>query len=159
MLRGPEPGRRRSPRRSGKESDRGRGAASRAQYGRAFLSSEANENDATYFLTFHVHAVEQAPEEFWEYVERKEREYRELEVRVGGDGGFNHRQHAVLSRALRDPGAVFTIESHRSSHDIAYATARSDLVDLAFRGYLVQVREGRSFAFFPAPGKVYGSNG
>ena len=122
----------------------------RSQYGRAFLYSEADENDLTYFLTFHVHAIEKALEEFWEYVERKMQEDQELEVRVSKDGGFNHRQRALLSRALKDSGAVFTIESHRASHDVAYGTARSDLLDLASRGYLVQVREGRSFAFLPA---------
>jgi len=122
----------------------------RSQYGRAFLYSEADENDLTYFLTFHVHAIEKALEEFWEYVERKMQEDQELEVRVSKDGGFNHRQRALLSRALKDSGAVFTIESHRASHDVAYGTARSDLLDLASRDYLVQVREGRSFAFLPA---------
>ena len=122
----------------------------RGQYARAFLYSETDENDLTYFLTFHVHAIEKALEEFWEYVERKVQEDRTLETRVGKDGGFNHRQRSLLSRALKDSGAVFTIESHRFSHNVAYATARSDLLDLASRGYLVQLRRGRSFAFVPA---------
>ena len=123
----------------------------KAQYGRAFLHSETDENDLTYFLTFHVHAIEKALEEFWQYVERKVQDDQYLEIRVAKDGGFNHRQRALLSRALRDPGTVFTIESHRSSHNVAYATARSDLLDLADRGYLVQVRSGRLFEFLPAP--------
>jgi Fic family protein len=123
----------------------------RAQYGRAFLYSEVDESDLTYFLTFHVHAIEKALDEFWEYIETKIQEDQDLEVRVAKDGGFNHRQRALLSRALKDSGTIFTIESHRASHNVAYATARSDLLDLAGRGYLVQVREGRSFAFLPAP--------
>jgi Fic family protein len=65
---------------------------------------------------------------------------------------FYHRQRALLSRARKDSEAVFTIGSHRSSHNVAYATARSDLLALAERGYLVQVRRGRSFEFLPAPG-------
>ena len=122
----------------------------RAQYAKAFLYSETDDNDLTYFLTFHVHAIEKALEEFWEYVERKAKEDHELEIRVAKDGGFNHRQRALLSRALKDSSSVFTIESHRISHNVAYATARADLLDLASRHYLVQVREGRSFAFVPA---------
>ncbi len=122
----------------------------RGQYARAFLYSEADDNDLTYFLTFHVHAVEKALEEFWEYVEQKAQENQELEVRVARDGAFNHRQRALLSRALKDSGTVFTIESHRASHGVAYATARNDLLELVQRGYLVQIRAGRSFAFVPA---------
>jgi Fic family protein len=123
----------------------------RAQYAKAFLYSEVDDNDLTYFLTFHVHAIEKALEEFWEYVEGKVQEDQALEVRVAKDGGFNHRQRALLSRALKDTATVFTIESHRASHNVAYATARSDLLGLAGRGYLIQVREGRAFAFVAAP--------
>ena len=122
----------------------------KAQYARAFLYSEIDDADLTYFLTFHVHAIEKALQEFWEYVERKAQEDRELESSVSKDGGFNYRQRALLSRAMKDSGTRFTIESHRASHNVAYATARSDLLELADRGYFVQLREGRSFVFVPA---------
>jgi Fic family protein len=88
--------------------------------------------------------------EFWNNIERRVQEDRELETRVAKDGGFNHRQRALLSRALKDSGVAFTIESHRASHHVAYATARGDLLDLSDGGYLVQVREGRSFMFIAA---------
>lgn len=121
----------------------------RGQYGRAFLYSETDDNDLTYFLTFHLHAIEKALEEFRQYAERKAKEDQELAMRVAKDGGVNHRQRALLSRALKNPGSVFTIASHRSSHNVAYATARADLLDLAGRHYLIQIKQGRSFAFIP----------
>lgn len=123
----------------------------RAQYERAFLYSEIDDSDVGYFATFHLHAVERALAEFWEYVERKAEEDRQLQSHVARYEDLNYRQRAVLSRALKDPAARFTIQSHRSSHRIAYGTARSDLLGLVERGYLRQGRVGRAFAFHSVP--------
>lgn len=49
-----------------------------------------------------------------------------------------------------DANATFTIESHRASHSVAYATARNDLLQLAEQGYLDLRRDGRAFVFTPA---------
>lgn len=122
----------------------------RAQYERAFLYSEMDDADVTYFATFHMKAIERALGEFWDYAERKAKEDAELQQRVSADAGFNYRQRALLTRALKDSSAVFTIESHRASHDVVYATARSDLLELVERGYLVQQKRGRTFVFTPA---------
>ena len=123
----------------------------RAQYERAFLYSEVDDADATYFATFHLNAIEKALGEFWEYVERKTKEDGDLQRRLSLGSGLNYRQRAVLTRAVKDPASRFTIESHRTSHDVAYATARADLHGLAEAGYLVQVRQGRAYVFAPAP--------
>ena len=123
----------------------------RAQYERAFLYSEADDADVTYFATFHLNAIKIALDEFWEYVERKTKEDGDLQRQVSLDSGLNYRQRAVLTRAIKDSASRFTIESHRASHDVAYATARADLIDLVERGYLVQVRQGRAYVFAPAP--------
>lgn len=123
----------------------------RAQYERAFLYSEIDDANLTYFVLFHLRAIETALDEFWKYAERKGREDRELQRSVSTDVGFNYRQRAILARALKDTGAVFTIASHRASHDVAYATARSDLLELAGRGYLRKQKSGRHYSFLPVP--------
>ncbi len=122
----------------------------RAQYDRAFLYTELDDADVTYFVTFHLQAVEGALRDFWVYVERKAEEDRRLAQQVSHDGELNHRQRAVLSRALKDSAVKFTIASHRASHNIAYGTARADLIGLADRGYLSQRRQGKTFVFYPA---------
>ncbi|HHG90240.1 MAG TPA: hypothetical protein ENJ90_07180 [Devosia sp.] len=45
--------------------------------------------------------------------------------------------------------ATYTIQSHRRSHDVAYATARSDLLSLTKQGLLEQYKAGRAMRFRP----------
>ncbi len=123
----------------------------RAQYEQAFLYSETDDIDCTYFLVFHLKAIEKALEELWQYMERKSQEDELLRARLRSAEGLNYRQRAILTRALKDTAARFTIESHKASHNVSYGTSRNDLLDLVARGYLSQVREGRrTYVFSPS---------
>jgi Fic family protein len=126
----------------------------RGQYDRAFLYSETDDCDLTYFLAFNLRAIETALGDLWDYLAEKRTEERELERRIADDRALNARQRAVLSKAMREPEARFTIASHQASHDVAYATARADLLELVELGYLEQHTEGRAFVFTRGPGVV-----
>ena len=60
---------------------------------------------------------------------------------------LNHRQLAILDHALRHPAAQYQIKEHQITHQIAYQTARTDLLKLAELGLLLQVKKGLSFMF------------
>ena len=122
-----------------------------SQYARSFLLTETDENDLTYFLLYHLRVVLRAVDDLLAYVERKEREVRDAERLVRSAGRLNHRQLALVSHALRNPDASYTVQSHRRSHGVVYETARSDLLDLAALGLLVQSKIGKAFRFTPAP--------
>jgi hypothetical protein len=62
-------------------------------------------------------------------------------------GLCNHRQIALLGHALKHADALYTLESHRASHAIAYATARADLHQLAGLGLLRMGQQGKRFVF------------
>ena len=55
----------------------------------------------------------------------------------------------MLNRALKHSDAVFTVASHRGSHNVTYDTARTDLLKLADFGLLDKTKFGRAFAFVP----------
>lgn len=122
----------------------------RGQYDRAYLYAEADGADLTYFLVFHLHAMEKALTELWRYIERRARRDRELAGAVSQDVSLNYRQRALLSRAIADRSSEFTFESHRASHGVSYPTARADLLELRDQGYLSMRKEGRAFVFVPA---------
>jgi|GEM_PF-7080614 len=63
------------------------------------------------------------------------------------DASLNKRQHAALVTASNNPDLRFTIEDHQKNYRTAYATARADLLELAEKGYLKKVKEGKHFVF------------
>lgn len=122
-----------------------------AQYYRAFLYTETDDNDLTYFILHHLGVVEKAFEELLAYVSRKSEQLREVERRLRLTAALNHRQRALLSHAIRHPDARYTFESHQRSHDVVYETARSDLLDLQAKGLLIGAKIGRTWHFSPVP--------
>ena len=121
------------------------------QYARAFLHTESDGGDITYFLLHHLRVLSRALDDFHAYAERKEAEGRSTQALLHERADLNHRQHALLQHALRHPQQRYTIKSHQNSHRVAYATARADLLGLVEGALLVQGQRGRAMVFTPAP--------
>jgi Fic family protein len=122
-----------------------------ARYGRAFLETETDEGDTTYFLIHQLEVIERAIEEMRDYLRRKTREIQEIEALLKGAEGFNRRQLELLTNAVRHPDSAYSFGGHATAQRITHETARADLSDLARRGLLVQRRMGREYLFEPAP--------
>lgn len=122
-----------------------------SQYGRAFLETETDEGDTTYFLIHQLKVIERAIDELHAYLARKTREIREVEELLHGDSGFNGRQLALLSDALRHPERTYSFSGHSETNRVTHETARSDLSRLAERGLLIRRNAGREYIFEPAP--------
>jgi Fic family protein len=114
-----------------------------AQYARAFLHTETDGNDLTYFIVHQVDVIRRAIEELDTYLETKVQQVQRVEQMLKRSNDLNHRQLALLAHAVRHPDAEYTTRSHQTSHDVAYATARADLFRLAELGLLEQRRIGR----------------
>lgn len=117
-----------------------------AQYARSFLLTETDDNDLTYFVLYQLRVITRAIDSLQDYLQRKMGEVRDLEALMKG-AVLNHRQRALLAHALRDGGATYTIGSHQATHSVVYQTARTDLLDLAARGLLSQLKHGNKFVF------------
>lgn len=117
------------------------------RYARAYLYTETDANDATYFIVHQLRVIKTALHKLERYLEKKTREIRQTENLLQGVDWLNYRQLALLSHALRKPHADFTINSHKVSHRIAYATARADLLSLAKTGLLEQRTIGNAMHF------------
>lgn len=125
-----------------------------AQYERAFLETETDEGDATYFLLHQVKTIERAIEDLHGYLRRKIDEVKEIEELIHGADDFNHRQLTLLSDALRHPDSSFSFGGHAKVNRVTHETARADLSRLSDRGLLVRRRVGREYVFEPAPDLV-----
>jgi Fic family protein len=122
-----------------------------ARYGRAFLETEKDEGDTTYFLIHQLQVIERAIDELHDYLARKAGEIREVEELIHGSDGFNHRQLAVLSDALRHPDDFYAFGAHAELNRVTHETARADLTGLVDRGLLIRRRVGREYRFEAPP--------
>jgi len=119
------------------------------RYGRAFLYTESDDNDLTYFVLYHLGVMREAIAALHDYIGRQTREIHRIEDQLHATRAFNHRQRALLAHALRHPGATYTIAYHQHSHNVVYETARTDLAQLAEAGLLAEQRVGRRREFRP----------
>ena len=122
-----------------------------AQYARAFMETETDGGDTTYFLIHQLGVIERAIDELHVYLQRKIAEVRNVAKLLQDADGFNHRQLAVLTDAVRHPDASYSFDSHATSHRVTHETARSDLSGLVKHDLLTLRRRGRSTSFEPAP--------
>lgn len=120
------------------------------RYSRAFLYTETDDLDTTYFILNQLKVICRAIDDLHAYLARKVREVRETE-RLLRRADLNHRQLALLSNALRHPDAEYTFRSHQTSHGVVYQSARTDLLDLERFGLLERRKVGQRFFFRPAP--------
>lgn len=119
-----------------------------ARYSRSFLFTESDHNDLTYFIDAQLTVLAKAVSELEHYIKKKVDQTRQAEELLREKIPLNHRQLALLGHALRHPGKAYTIASHQNSHRVVYATARSDLLDLAQAGLLSkQKRNGKTLEF------------
>lgn len=126
-----------------------------AQYVRAYLHTESDGSDMTYFIDHQLDVVMRAVNSLRAYLARKGRERRQAETllkpasRLGAK--LNHRQRALLLDAVKHPDKRYTIAGHQAAHRVTYATARSDLLGLHRLKLLGKRRGGKAFAFHPLP--------
>ncbi len=117
-------------------------------YALAFLYTETDENDATYFLIHQSEVICRAIENLHHYIDQKSREWRSTEALLRNASALNHRQQALIGHALRHPGTRYTVEGHRRSHGTALQTARTDLKELHRMGWLELTKVGKALTFF-----------
>lgn len=124
-------------------------------YARAFLHTETDENDTTYFIIHQLDVILKAFRSLHEYLEKKAAEIKETEellfANLSLQAILNYRQVMLLKHALKHPNMHYKIASHRQSHNVTYDTARNDLLELAKLGLLIKQKIGKAFIFTSPP--------
>lgn len=118
-----------------------------SQYARSFLHTETDSRDTTYFVLYNLRIIIRAIEELHQYLRRKMAEVQRIESLIKNKTEFNRRQLDLLGHALKTPGAIYTVESHRSTHSVTKQTARTDLQKLEKREILMRGTLGKAYYF------------
>lgn len=126
------------------------------KYGKAFLETETDDNDLTYFIVHQLSLIKNAIQELQDYLEEKLEGVQIARSLLSGvkEGGkkLNFRQTQIISHALRHPNFSYSINAFRNSYGIAYDTARKDLLELSDKFKLLKkLKDSRSFIFISPP--------
>lgn len=118
-----------------------------AQYTRAYIHTETDNRDLTYFLSYNLRVIQWAFQDLRDYIIRKQREIAAASELLRRYKGLNERQRNVVAHALRHPTAEYTIYGHKNVNNVTYQTSRTDLLGLVSRGLLNKDLRGRTYVF------------
>ncbi len=96
------------------------------QYEKAYLYTEADANDLTYFMTYHLKVMDKAFEALKEYIQLKQKENLQIAsfVRIPN---VNERQAQLLKILNDEPECIFTVKEVENRFQVSKYTARTDL--------------------------------
>lgn len=107
----------------------------KTSYEKAFLYTENDGNDLSYFIQYHLNVMKKAFEELKKYLKRKIDEQQNL-LRFSGISNINERQRYVLRTISESKRTFFTPKELATQFDISVKTARTDLQSLVDMGFL-----------------------
>ena len=108
---------------------------SKTQYALAYLYSEIDKNDITYFINYKIKMMKLAFESLREYIQRKIDEKKQY-IHFQKIKGINERQALILKWIYDEPGILLTVKEIENRFNISNQTARTDLYDLKDKKYL-----------------------
>ncbi len=122
---------------------------SRVQYDQAFLKTELDDNDLTYFIIYKLKAIEKAINAFISHFQKKLAEYERNAILSKQLKDLNERQIALLYSLAKNQEKAVDIKTHMTKNQIAYQTARADLIKLSVKGLLTQLADGKKYIYVP----------
>lgn len=110
----------------------------KSRYERAFLQTEADGMDMTYFILYNLQVMKQAIEDLRKYLARKMEERRTIQQYAGMDG-LSERQMYILHLYDETPSLLLTAVDVANRYGVTEKTARIDLQALVAIGKLTKI--------------------
>jgi len=109
-----------------------------SQYKRAYLYTEMDDNDVTYFLYYQIKMMEQSLKDLRKYINRQIKKQRTgIFDKLLRMSEINLRQAHLLMKFIEKPYYKMTIHEVENRFNVVYQTARTDLIGLVEKGFLV----------------------
>ena len=110
----------------------------KAKYERAFLYTENDDNDLSYFIQFNLVTMKKAYEELKLYLQRKISE-RDSILMFKSVKGINQRQAHILKVIAEKGNEILTAREVATRFNITGHTARADLQGLVRQGFMAEI--------------------
>ena len=111
---------------------------SKAKYEHAFLYTERDGNDLSYFIQFNLDTMKRAYEELKNYLQRKISE-RDSILMFKNMKGINQRQAHILKVIAEKGNEILTTKEVATRFNITSPTARADLQNLVRLGFMTEI--------------------
>lgn len=121
------------------------------KYAKAYLHTEFDNNDLTYFIYYNLRALNLAVEDLQKYINKKIEEKKNSYALISNED-VNDRQTQILQEFIYDDQKMLSIKEVENKFGVAYQTARTDLLKLVQLGYLEDKLRGKKTLFFKSPG-------
>lgn len=105
-------------------------------YEKAFIYTENDANDISYFIQYHLNVMKRAYEELKKYLQRKIDDQQNLLI-FAEITNINDRQRYVLRMMSENKRTIIIPKELATQFNITTKTARADLQNLVERGYLL----------------------
>ncbi|MDO9034976.1 MAG: Fic family protein, partial [Methanoregula sp.] len=120
---------------------------SKKKYSLAYLYSQYDEMDLTYFLLYNLSCINDAKKDLMQYLEKKNTEQIATKSIIRKIPDISPREGDILRTMMEQSNEDFTIREIMQQYNTVYETARTDLLHLADLGYIVREKRGREFVF------------
>ena len=94
------------------------------KYARAYLYTETDGGDLTYFIHYNLRVILQAVRDFHSYLQKQQQQISEAARLLRSTPGLNPRQQSLIYHALKNPDAVYTIAEYKGTYGVSYGTVR-----------------------------------
>ncbi|MFZ2225882.1 MAG: Fic family protein [Candidatus Moraniibacteriota bacterium] len=121
-----------------------------AQYIKAYVYTEQDEQDLTYFIDYNTRKIELARREFDDYLSDQSRKNSQMGAIAKSKHELNDRQIKLLQYLCDNPDGRTAIRAHMSINDISRMTAFNDLKYLENNKFLFSKKIGREVFYYGA---------
>ena len=111
---------------------------SKTQYEKAYIYTEIDEMDVSYFIHYQVKVLTQAFEDLKLYISKKKKEENKY-VKFLKISNINERQAQILFWIEEDSNRFFTIKEVETIFCVTNQTARTDIEELVQKDFLKKI--------------------
>ncbi|MEY4905340.1 MAG: hypothetical protein RLZZ292_3155 [Bacteroidota bacterium] len=117
------------------------------QYAKAYLHTENDENDLTYFFNYQFKVLGEAAKQLDEHLEIMQKN-NENAFELLKKNNINERQAQILAFLQTQPSKILSVKEIETMFGIAQQTARTDLETLVQKGFLNSKLVGKKILFY-----------
>lgn len=118
------------------------------QYRKAYIYSEQDELDLTYFIDYHIRKIKLAVKDFQGYLERKSLENKRMNSLAKKTYHLNDRQIQLLQYYYKNKEEYTNPKTHMKIYQISKKTAINDLKELKRLGFVVSQKVRRNTYYY-----------